>query len=57
VTFWFETPNDPWVIDPTGAMTTGMPKMSQVAGWKALKVFSDKREFTVAPTRVHTAQR
>jgi len=57
VTFWFETRDDPWVIDPTGAMTTGMPKMSQVAGWKALKVFSDKREFTVAPTRVHTAQR
>jgi hypothetical protein len=57
VTFWFETPNDPWVIDPTGAMTTGMPKMSQVAGWKPLKVFSDKREFTVVHGRMHMAQR
>ena len=25
VTLWFESPDDPWVIDPTGAMTTGMP--------------------------------
>jgi hypothetical protein len=57
VTLWFETPNDPWVIDPTGAMTTGMPRMSQVKGWKALKVFSEKRDYTVAPSRVHTAQR
>jgi hypothetical protein len=57
VTLWFETPNDPWVIDPTGAMTTGMPRMSQVPGWKALKVFSEKRDFTVAPSQVHTANR
>jgi hypothetical protein len=57
VTLWFEDRNDPWVIDPTGAMTTGMPRMSQVPGWRALKVFSDTRDFTVAPTRVHTAQR
>jgi len=57
VTLWFETPNDPWVIDPTGAMTTGMPRMSQVPGWKPLKVFSEKRDFTVAPGQVHTAKR
>jgi hypothetical protein len=57
VTLWFETPNDPWVIDPTGAMTSGMPKMSQVKGWKAIKVFSEKRDYTVAPGHVHTAQR
>jgi hypothetical protein len=54
VTLWFETPNDPWVIDPTGAMTTGMPRMSQVPGWKPLKVFSEKREYT---PKLHTAQR
>jgi hypothetical protein len=57
VTLWFETPNDPWVIDPTGAMTTGMPRMSQVPGWKALKVFNEKRDFTVVPSQVHTANR
>ncbi len=46
VTLWFENPDDPWVIDPTGAMVRGMPRMSEVAGWVPLKVFSDTREFT-----------
>jgi len=61
VTLWFENPDDPYVIDPTGAMTTGMPHMSEVPGWKPLKVFSEKRDFTVTQKRarrdVHTAQR
>jgi len=47
VTMWFEDPNDPWVIDPTGAMTTGMPRMSEVAGWVPLKLFTETAEFTV----------
>jgi predicted transglutaminase-like cysteine proteinase len=46
VTLWFEDADDPWVIDPTGAMTRGMPRLSAVAGWSALKVFDDEREFT-----------
>lgn len=46
VTLWFESPDDPWVIDPTGAMTRGMPRLSQVPGWAPLKVFDDTREFT-----------
>lgn len=46
VTLWFENANDPWVIDPTGAMTRGMPRLSEVAGWRALKVFDGEREFT-----------
>ncbi len=46
VTLWFETPEDPWVIDPTGAMTRGMPHMSEVPGWLPLKIFSDTHEFT-----------
>ena len=46
VTLWFENPDDPWVIDPTGAMTAGMPRLSAVAGWAPLKVFDDTREFT-----------
>ncbi|HXV35841.1 MAG TPA: hypothetical protein VEC18_01760, partial [Myxococcota bacterium] len=49
VTFWFEDPNDPWVIDPTGAMTSGMPRMSEVPGWAPLKVFSEDRNFSVEP--------
>lgn len=47
VTLWFEDPSDPWVIDPTGAMTLGMPRMSELAGWKPIKVFSEDLEYTV----------
>ncbi len=49
VTLWFEDPSDPWVIDPTGAMTRGMPKMSEVPGWVPLKIFSEEEEFSVRP--------
>ncbi|UCE86821.1 MAG: hypothetical protein JSU66_03545 [Deltaproteobacteria bacterium] len=51
VTLWFESPDDPWVIDPTGAMTDGMPRMSQVPGWQPLKVFSEHREFSARARR------
>ena len=47
VTLWFEDRNDPWVIDPTGAMTLGMPRMSEFPGWVPLKLFTDRVEFTV----------
>jgi len=46
VTLWFEDADDPWVIDPTGAMVTGMPRLSQVPGWVPLKVFSVSEEYT-----------
>ena len=51
------TPNDPWVIDPTGAMTTG--HAAHVAGARAgsrSRCSARQRDFTVAPSRVHTAQ-
>ena len=47
VTLWFEDADDPWVIDPTGAMTLGMPRMSELGDWVPIKVFSDDLEFTV----------
>ena len=47
VTLWFEDRDDPWVIDPTGAMTTGMPLMSSMPEWVPLKVFSQDIEYTV----------
>lgn len=47
VTLWFESPGDPWVIDPTGAMTGGMPRMSEVPDWIPLKLFTESTEFTV----------
>ena len=47
VTLWFEDRNDPWVIDPTGAMSRGMQRMSDLPAWVPLKVFSDTVEYTV----------
>jgi hypothetical protein len=46
VTLWFESPDDPFVIDPTGAMTGGMPRLSEVPGWVPLKLFTETAEFT-----------
>jgi hypothetical protein len=57
VTLWFENPQDPWVIDPTGAMTTGMPRMSDLPEWVPLKVFSDRQDFSVRDGRFATAAR
>ncbi len=50
VTLWFEDPRDPWVIDPTGAMTPHMLRMSQISGWIPIKIFGEDLEFTVRPT-------
>lgn len=47
VTLWFEDRFDPWVIDPTGAMTSGMPRMSSMTEWVPLKLFSEDVEFSV----------
>jgi hypothetical protein len=52
VTLWFEDPNDPWVIDPTGAMTAGMPRMSELPEWTPLKVFSHEEDYTVRAERI-----
>jgi predicted transglutaminase-like cysteine proteinase len=51
VTLWFEDPKDPWVIDPTGAMTTGMPRMSEMPDWVPLKIFSDVADWSVRDGR------
>ena len=54
VTFWFEDRDDPWVVDPTGAMSPGMQRMSRLSSWVPLKVFNETSEYTVRPTR-HSA--
>jgi NTP pyrophosphatase (non-canonical NTP hydrolase) len=56
VTLWFEDAEDPWVIDPTGAMTLGMPRMSSLVDWVPLKVFSDEIEYTVRDRSQSLAQ-
>jgi predicted transglutaminase-like cysteine proteinase len=55
VTLWFEDPDDPWVIDPTGAMTTGMPRMSEMPEWVPLKIFSDVADWSVRDGRYAAA--
>ena len=35
------------MIDPTGAMTTGMPHMSDLPSWVPLKVFGQHVEYSV----------
>jgi len=59
VTLWFEDRSDPWVIDPTGAMTTGMPRMSSLPEWVPLKIFSDTEEYSVhrEPERIDSTSR
>ncbi|MBT39476.1 MAG: hypothetical protein CL938_13135 [Deltaproteobacteria bacterium] len=51
VTLWFEDAYDPWVLDPTGAMTSGMPRMSELPGWVPLKVFGVDENFSVERSR------
>ena len=45
------------MIDPTGAMTTGMPRMSDVPEWVPLKVFTESRDFSVRDRLLLTANR
>lgn len=35
------------MLDPTGAMTNTLVKMSDVANWAALKVFSETHQYSV----------
>ncbi len=57
VTLWFEDPEDPWVIDPTGAMISGMPRFSRVPGWVPLKLFSESEEWSAARRPAPGAER
>jgi hypothetical protein len=47
VTFWFEDPNDPWVLDATGAATLSMRHFSELPGWTPTKVFNEWTQYTV----------
>jgi len=49
VGLWFGDGQDPWVIDPTGAMAREMIRMSSVSEWQPLAVFSEKEHFRALP--------
>ncbi|MFP6578274.1 MAG: hypothetical protein VCC02_00595 [Myxococcota bacterium] len=45
VTLWFEDPEDPWILDATGAMTFRMRRFSEIEGWRPRKVFNETVQF------------
>ena len=47
VTLWFESPGDPWVLDPTATITTRLVRLSALGSWVPLKLFSESDEFSV----------
>jgi hypothetical protein len=47
VTLWFEDPDDPWVIDTTGAMTMKMRQLSAFLGWTPAVLFNSSGHYTV----------
>ncbi len=49
VGLWFGDGEDPWIIDPTGAMTTDFVRMSGVGGWKPLAVFTETAHYRALP--------
>ncbi len=49
VGLWFADGDDPWIIDPTGAMTTDLMRMSRVEGWEPLAVFSETEHYRALP--------
>ncbi len=51
ITLWFESPDDPWVIDVTGAMTLEVRRLSALPGWTPTKVFDEERQFRVRERR------
>jgi hypothetical protein len=46
-TLWFETRDDPWVIDATAAITRRMRRLSELRGWTPIRVFDEDEVFGV----------
>jgi hypothetical protein len=47
VTLWFEKPDDPWVLDATGAVAVELHRLSELPGWTPTKVFNETVQFDV----------
>ena len=48
-TLWFESRDDPWVLDATGAITRRMRRFSELPGWTPIRVFDEDEVFEVRP--------
>ena len=51
VTLWFESSDDPWVVDATGAATRTLRPLSRLEGWTPLIVFNDRDRLAVVERR------
>ena len=51
VTLWFENGQhgDPFVLDPTAVVTSGMVRLSAVPTWEAIELFDETAHFRVEP--------
>jgi hypothetical protein len=47
VTVWFEDAQDPWVIDPTGALAFGMRRLSSYETWTPVRLFTEEQELAL----------
>ncbi len=49
VTLWFDEQGrmDPFVLDPTGVVTQGMVRLSEIEGWEPIQLFDEREHFRV----------
>jgi len=47
VTLWFESPGDPFVVDPTGFATSRVVRLSALDGWSPRAIFTEQVEYHV----------
>jgi len=40
-TLWFETPDNPWLIDATGAISRRLRRVSELPGWTPVRVVDE----------------
>ena len=61
VTLWFENSDrrDPWILDPTGVVTSQLVRLSQVPKWSPIEMFDEARHYRVeeSPSAGAVAQR
>jgi hypothetical protein len=51
VTLWFESKEDPWVLDSTRAASSEMVRMSTIRGWTPVVMFNQDHVFDFAEPR------
>lgn len=57
VTLWFEggSRTDPFVLDPTGVVTRGMVRLSEIEGWEPIQLFDERSHFRVESSPAATS--